>query len=273
MQELSKQFVLSNGKVIPFVEAHIPISNRSFQFGEGVFTTFRVQDGKALNMERHYQRLQDHCRFLDVKNALPDPDAIQKLIQLNQAVKGIWKGKVIVSKNEDETVSTILFLEPYKDISKPWTLATIDLPRHPVLSKYKTTSYLERAWLSKIAIQNNVDGMLICDEKKTVLETSIAAFIWIYQDKLYFPTLDLPLLKSTALAQIVDSNMFESISVKSELSEIPSEANLFAINALRGPIPVRSVNSKSFPLNQKVEHKLLSCLGICRNTNFECVSV
>lgn len=48
----------------------LPLTDRGFQYGDGLFETIAVQDGKPLLWERHMQRLQAGC----IKLLLPAPD-------------------------------------------------------------------------------------------------------------------------------------------------------------------------------------------------------
>jgi 4-amino-4-deoxychorismate lyase len=49
---------------------HIEISDRGFQYGDGLFETIEVRDGRAVFLERHLQRLNVGCQRLHI----PFPD-------------------------------------------------------------------------------------------------------------------------------------------------------------------------------------------------------
>lgn len=51
-------------------EQQIPITDRGFQYGDGLFETIEIQDGQAVFWQRHIRRLQNGCRQLRI----PCPD-------------------------------------------------------------------------------------------------------------------------------------------------------------------------------------------------------
>ena len=56
--------VLIDGKE----QSQISISNRNFQYGDGLFETCIVQDNQILLWEKHLSRLEIGCRKLKIKN-------------------------------------------------------------------------------------------------------------------------------------------------------------------------------------------------------------
>ncbi|MFA6916166.1 MAG: aminotransferase class IV [Parachlamydiales bacterium] len=263
---MSELFVLINGEPFNANDASLSVFNLGFQYGFGIFTTLRIEEGKVLNWDCHTARIREHCDFFSLSMPAYIETLLPKLISLNEAEKGVWKGKIIVSKNKDSTSLSLATLEPYKNSINPWKLASIPLPRQPILSKYKTLSYIEMIWLAEVALKNNVDEMLICNGDGTLLETSKSALCWIHQGKLFYPSFDLPLLRSTALTQIINSHEFKSISTIAALQEIPASASVFAINALQGVIPIQSIDSLMFNQDPVLHQRLLSCLGINRSS-------
>ena len=49
--------VYLNGSYLTLEEARLPITDRGFTYGEGVFTTLKVSEGKPLFLEKHLTRL------------------------------------------------------------------------------------------------------------------------------------------------------------------------------------------------------------------------
>lgn len=59
-----------NGRVIPRAEASLPIDDRGFMFGDGVYEVCRILDGRPFELERHTDRLARGLRELEI----PVPD-------------------------------------------------------------------------------------------------------------------------------------------------------------------------------------------------------
>ena len=63
----AEKMILINGES----KEHIGISDRGFQYGDGLFETVEVRDGQAVFLEQHLERLSSGCRRLRI----PFPDA------------------------------------------------------------------------------------------------------------------------------------------------------------------------------------------------------
>src|ERR1700756_261441 len=100
--------VYYNGQFLPEEAARIPCTDRGFLFGEGVFTTVRVQKGRAEWLTRHFERLKDHSRQLGIESPILDEKMVAQLIRENRAVDGIWRLKIVVTQR-----SLLMLIKPY----------------------------------------------------------------------------------------------------------------------------------------------------------------
>ncbi len=68
---------LLNGNFLPEAEAVIPINDRGFLLGDGLFETMRVVNGRPFRMAQHLERLTRGLDFIKIK--LPfTPKELQK---------------------------------------------------------------------------------------------------------------------------------------------------------------------------------------------------
>ncbi len=225
-----------------------------------IFTTLRVQEGLPINWKAHQERLEDNCKQLNVIFPAISLEEICLFISLKQAQKGIWKLKISITADSYEVT-----LEPFHDQDQAgWTLSTIKMARCPQLSKIKSVSNAENlSLLRKKNTQTN--DICICDEQGYVLETSIAALFWVVGKTLYYPSLKLPLLPSTSLKMLRLKSGFKTEECINTISEIPFEAKWYAVNALRGVIPILAIDSIAKPVDRNLEAQLQECLGIKRS--------
>lgn len=56
-----------NGKIVPEGEALISVFDRSYLYGEGVFETMRVYNGRPAFCDMHYHRLKANCEKLKIE--------------------------------------------------------------------------------------------------------------------------------------------------------------------------------------------------------------
>jgi D-alanine transaminase len=78
--------VYLNGKFLPITEAHIPVLDRGFIFGDGVYEVIPVYSKRAFRLAEHLQRLQhslDGIRLVNPHNEIEWTTLINKLIAKN----------------------------------------------------------------------------------------------------------------------------------------------------------------------------------------------
>lgn len=68
--------VFLNGLYLPASEARVPIFDRGFTYGDGLFETMRIYRGKAFALDLHIQRMRIGAEEL----AIPFPDGIKAII-------------------------------------------------------------------------------------------------------------------------------------------------------------------------------------------------
>lgn len=74
--------VYLNGEFMPDTEARIPVLDRGFIFGDGVYEVIPVYGGNLFRLNEHLQRLQNSLDALKIDNPLTNQDWHQALTQL-----------------------------------------------------------------------------------------------------------------------------------------------------------------------------------------------
>ena len=64
---------LLNGELVAEEEARVPALDRGLLYGDGLFETFRVYDGRPFALEEHWERMETSCRVLGMPPPPPDP--------------------------------------------------------------------------------------------------------------------------------------------------------------------------------------------------------
>lgn len=83
-----------NGAAVP----HINVTDRGFMYGDGVFRTLRVQDGKALCWPRHYRRLSEDCAALNI--VCPDEALLREDLSAACGGQGDGVAKIVITRGE-----------------------------------------------------------------------------------------------------------------------------------------------------------------------------
>ena len=92
-----------NGEILEKEEATLPITNRGFTFGDAVFETIRVINGRVIFWEDHYFRLMASMRIMRME--IPQEFSpenleteIQNLVKENDLSEKAARVKFIVSR-------------------------------------------------------------------------------------------------------------------------------------------------------------------------------
>jgi branched-chain amino acid aminotransferase len=63
-----------DGRLLPADAPALPVSDRAFQLGDGVFETLRVRNGIPIELESHLRRLREGLATLEIRFAWSDAE-------------------------------------------------------------------------------------------------------------------------------------------------------------------------------------------------------
>src|SRR5450432_655291 len=146
--------VFLNGLFLPEAGAFIPVNDRGFMYGDGLFETMRVVNGKPFRFAQHLERMTRGADFLKIKPPFM-PKELEKfasqLIEQNKMPDAILR--VTLTRGQGErgyafngeckpTVVMTLHTAPSLENSIEWNLITSSfrIPAADPLSSFKTTS-------------------------------------------------------------------------------------------------------------------------------------
>lgn len=247
-----------DGEFQPIEMAKISIMDRGFLYGDGAFTTIKVQDGIPQFFERHRQRISLQAEFLHIQMPSFTVELVENLIEKNSAQKGVYKLKVILTGGVSQEMSLkprkgslIVILSDYHEELAP-AFQRLGVYPYPIVTPYariKSLSYLSRLFIKQEAFYKQYDDMLVLDDHGYLLETSTANILWIKGKELFTPSKELPLLWGITLENIIEkwiSLGYRVHEVKVLHEQIPHEASVFVTNSLKGIIPVASIDNNVY---------------------------
>lgn len=246
----------------------ITTGDRSFQFGDGIFTTIRVRAGVAEFWPQHLARLQQGVLRL----GMTEPDWQQLTEQVKQAISAPEQVlKVVLSRGHagrgysplgvtgpDIYISTAA-LPDYKQQQQQGIrlgLARLQLGCQPLLAGLKHNNRLEQVLLKQELATTDWDDLLVLDQRGFVTE-AIAANVFFYRAGRWLT----PVLDQAGVAGVMRQVLLEQLQaeqVQWTLDELQSIEALFCCNALCGVLPVHTFLDKPLPLApvQQVQQEL-----------------
>jgi branched-chain amino acid aminotransferase len=190
--------VFLNGQFLPEAQAVVPVNDRGFLLGDGLFETMRVIGGKPFRFAQHLERMTRGADFLKIK--LPfTPKELEKfaeqLIEQNKISDAILR--VTLTRGAGErgysfngeckpTVAMTLHVAPSLENQVEWNLVTSSfrIPATDPLSSFKTTSKILHIMARAEAKEKNADEALLINTNGEVAETASGNLFWIYDDKI-----------------------------------------------------------------------------------------
>ncbi|MFN0065259.1 MAG: aminotransferase class IV [Chlamydiales bacterium] len=222
-----------DGKFIALQEAALPLTDRGFLFGDGVFTTIFVENGEPIWLKDHLQRVGEEAKRLHIEVAPILPALIYELLKKNQ-LTGRERLKVIITGGDTPGLHlaprrgrVVLLLTPLLE-EKQKTLQVGIFPL-PNFLRAKTLSYLDRLVLREQAKSQGWDECITTLEDGTLLETTTGNLFWRKNGELYTPDPKLPLYFGVALTKMIEKEKRVHY-VHSNVDELEN-VELYRINA------------------------------------------
>jgi len=264
---MAQLFVNSNGTILPNDGPSIIAGNRGHLYGDGVFESIRIMNGKPLNMANHVKRLLEGAVALKMRPSVFFTVAffeekVKQLIEKSEIIEG-GKCRISLDRISGGTYTpasneAVYFIEVYPiennnfDLnSKGWEIDLYsDLKKvKNSLSNYKTKNGLLYVMAAINATERQLDEVLIVNEKGAILESSSSNLFVVSNGVLYTPGLDEGCLAGTMRMQIINLAVSHGIKVY-ECTIFPQNIiaadEIFLTNAIRGITWVSGYRTKRY---------------------------
>ena len=249
--------VFLNGKFLPAADAVVPLNDRGFLLGDGIFETMRVANGKPFRMAQHLERMTRGAEFLKIKPPFT-PKELQKLaielIEKNNLPEAILRvtltrgpglrGYSPKNSNTPTVAMTVNSLPPVND-EEPvqWSMVTsaFRIPASDALASFKTTSKLLNVVARAEAEEKGADEALLLNTNGEVAETAGGNIFWVYQDKICtVPTGRgvLPGITRAVVLEICQSLGLETNKRVIKLEHLRNAEGIFVTQSALGLVPV-----------------------------------
>lgn len=260
-------YVNNNGEVLPQSGPTIKTGNRGHLYGDGVFETVRVVNGKPINFEVHFNRMIEGAE--KIKMRIPgyySPAFFEeKIIQLLQK-SGISMGgrvrihldRAIGGTYKPETNEPEYLIEVYPLESNNFELnqkgLEVDIysalkKDRNYLSNYKVKNGLIYVVASIDATEKGLDDYLICNSTGGILEGTASNLFIVSNGVLYTPGLEEGCLAGTMRMQVINLAIENGIKVY-ECNILPQNLlaadELFLTNAISGIQWIQGYRTKRY---------------------------
>ncbi len=245
----------------------VDVSDRGFQYGDGLFETLEVLQGKALFLDRHLQRLTDGCQRL----LLPPPDWQLLQQEAQQLIANTEHGvlKIIITRGvggrgyrqPDAIVPTrLLSLHPYPQYPTTFQSQGIVtrfcdqlLSINPSLAGIKHLNRLEQVLARAEWRDEAIQEGLMRDSNGHLIEGTMSNLFMVKNAVLYTPA-----LTQSGIAGIVRQLVLEfaeqislPVSIQSlNKDQLLQADEVFVTNSVIGIWPVKQIAEQSFQVGE-----------------------
>lgn len=259
----------------------ISIRNRGLLYGDGVFRTLRVAQGKALHWSLHYLKLQHDCAALGI--ACPDEALLCAELDkvLAQHPDGVVK--LIVTRGEgargytppaDAAPTRIWDFSPLPAYPPEWEkqgikarICSLRLPAQPSLACVKHLNRLENvlaaAELNDAQSHDSqlAEGLLL-DAEGHLIEGIRSNLFLVAQGRLVTPDLSRCGVAGIQRGRVMEWALQHGVTLQVRdvaLEEALHADELFIVNSVIGLWPVRELEQRRwshFPVAMQIRHGL-----------------
>jgi aminodeoxychorismate lyase len=249
------QYILHNDE---FFTAHHPVltaSNRSFRYGDGLFETIRMRNGKLQFPEYHVDRLKAGMKALKMegsvlldeyflkqktaelckKNKLKDN--VKFRLSVYRGGEGLYTpeinkyGYVLeatpVDNNQYEINKKGLIVDVYNELTKPVNM----------LSNHKTSSSLLYVMAGLFKKQHKLDETIILNQHGFICETISSNIFVVYDKQIYTPALSEGCIAGVmrkVVMQLAKANNINIIEAQLNPEVLRQAEEVFVTNAVGG---------------------------------------
>ncbi len=271
-----------NGELLAFEDVKISPANRAFNYGDAVFETVKILNGKVIFWEEHYFRLMASMRMIRMRIPIEFTlefleEEILKTVathesntQLRVRLSVFRKdGGFYTPKTNDVdyliTVDTINYKtkENYRiDLYKDFYVNS------GYLSTIKSANKLVNTLASVYAEENDLDNCVLLNERKGVVEVTNSNIFLVKGDTVKTPPLSEGCLKGVMRGKVIEMlQKKEGIEIEESAMtpfEIQKADEIFITNSIMGIQPVTHYRKKEFKTD--FSKKLRSSLKILEIT-------
>lgn len=248
--------------------------DRAANYGDGVFSTLRLEQGRVALFERHCQRLLGDAGKIGLQ---ADEHILRKAILAAAAQYQDGVLKVLISagtggrgyaRQQNPQVTVHISHHSWPEHYLTWqrqgiavAVSELQLGNQPLLAGIKHLNRLEQVLIKRaMAAQPDIDDVIVCDSENCVIEASAANVFW-YQDGIWYT----PSLEQAGVAGVMRQFLLtwfaqHGVEVQTgrfHVSQLQHCEAMLLCNALMPVIPVQ----------QLTLHDTTVTLDVCRVTD------
>ncbi len=256
-----------NGKIVNEAKAGISVNNRSFRYGDGLFETMKMMNGKIIHVEQHFNRLFAGMQTLQFEvPKIFTPDFLLKQIAelaLQNGHAKLCRIRLTIFRGDGGLYDTINHSPNY--LLQTWALndANNELNENGLvidffegtrkyadaLANVKSNNYLPYLLAAMYAKQHNLNDCLLLNHEGNVCDATIANVFVIKDAEIITPKLSdgcVAGVMRDALLHAFDEAGFKMNEKSLSKEDVLNADECFLTNSIYGVRWVKALGDKKF---------------------------
>jgi branched-chain amino acid aminotransferase len=264
-----KNYFNHNGKLFEVLHPALSVSNHSYRYGDGLFETMKMVNGKinlsAFHFERLFYSMQvSGFRVPVLFSEKKITDEIYQLAEKNNCTQlarvrlVVSRGKGGINDCDDKLQYTIECFAADENVNRlnengfiidiyPDAIKSCDK-----FSNLKSTSYLPYVMAARFGKENKLNDALVLNQYSRICEASIANIFWIKDKIVYTPPLSEGCVAGTLRKYLLKNIPFIDIIVLEadcNIEDLMNADEVFLTNAVYGMRWVKQFRDKHYTCN------------------------
>jgi branched-subunit amino acid aminotransferase/4-amino-4-deoxychorismate lyase len=247
-----------DGRIVPEESFAIPVHDRTFEHGIGLFETMRTWQGIPALLPRHRERMLRSAEALGLPldpGAFPDAEAVGRLIEAN-GQEGDVVVRITLSGGRSESGHTTLWMRqaplppPPRATGAVLAPAGWTLSRDDPLARHKTLNYWGRRLAYEKGRLEGADEVLFATVDGRIWEGTRTNLFLVRGLRLITPDLSGPVLPGVMRGLVLERAIEIGLEVREQDvrgEDLVEADEVFLTNAVRGIIPVGRIPDRSYP--------------------------
>ena len=246
-------FAWINGQYYSENEAVVSVFDRGFLYGDGLFETLRIENGRPIQWQAHWTRLTQGAASLCISMPWTDVqvrNTVEELVKRNELPDSILRialtrgrgQRGYSPKGADQSTLVLTLHRPRVDSATHLEGVKLAVSSYRVLAgdpllRIKNSSQLVRVMARAEAESKAGDEALLLNQYDRVAEASSANLFWLQDNILYTPPISdgaLPGITRAAVMKCCPLLDIPCIETKTRLQDLTTADGVFLTNSAWG---------------------------------------
>lgn len=260
------KFINVNGKLLKHDKAFVKTDDHSYRYGDGLFETMKIKEGKILLAELHFERLFKSLAILKIQ--IPrrfSKDILEKgIINLSKKnnCKEAARVRLSISRGNgglydaDDKLQYVIECGPLPGTMNKLNKKGLLIGVFPsakkscdVFSNLKSASHLPYVMGALFSKEKKLDDCLIMNMYSRICDSTIANLFWVKGKIIFTPPLSEGCIAGVMRAHILEGLKALKYNVREkncEIKDLENADEIFLTNAIRGIRWVRAFRNREY---------------------------